>query len=510
MREAERPVDDRTTERQDGRTGNCPPARVDRSQSVHSSDEAGQLRGSEGTQEDGCVMKTPRDIPSTVPMPAQQPAAAQQDGEVRGRWSWAEPAVWTDRMLTALESDKGVKGGVWFRLIDKVWSERNLFASVDKVAANRGAPGIDRVTIEEFERHREANVAKISEALRSGSYEPQAIRRTYIPKPGSTEQRPLGIPTVRDRVTQGAVRHVLEPIFEKEFATHSYGFRPGRGCKDALRRVDELLKQGYGYVVDADLKSYFDTIPHDRLLSRLRERIADGRMLGLIETFLKAGVMDGLEKWEPEAGAPQGAVLSPLLSNIYLNPLDHRMAAQGIEMVRYADDFVILCRSRTEAEQALTVVRQWCEAEGLTLHPTKTKIVDVRTEGFDFLGYRFATTRQGKLARWPRKKSLDKLKDTLRVKTKRTDGRSLRCIIADVNRTLRGWFGYFKHSIGTTFPAVDSWIRGRLRSILRKRAGRRGRSRGRDHHRWPNSYFAEHGYYSLVSAHAAARRPHRG
>ena len=219
---------------------------------------------------------------------------------------------------------------------------------------------------------------------------------------------------MRDRVVQGAVRHVIEPIFEKEFAAHSYGFRPGRGCKDALRRVDQLLKQGYVYVVDIDLKSYFDTIPHDRLMGRLRERIADGRMLGLIESFLKAGIMDGLTEWEPEAGAPQGAVLSPLLSNIYLNPLDHQLAAQGFEMVRYADDFVILCRSQAEAEQALALVRQWCDAAGLVVHPTKTRIVDIRLEGFDFLGYHFQTTRRGILTRWPRKKSLAKLKDTLR------------------------------------------------------------------------------------------------
>src|SRR5712691_1673337 len=227
--------------------------------------------------------------------PSSVPATAQQDGEVRKRWLWAEPAVWTERMLSAL--DEGVQGDVWFRLIDKVWSERNLRASYNKVAANRGAPGVDHVTVEEFGRHLEANVAKLTAALRDGSYEPQAIRRVNIPKPGSHEQRPLGIPTVRDRVVQGAVRHVIEPIFEKEFATHSYGFRPGRGCKDALRRVDELLKSGYVYVVDAGLKSYFDTIPHERLMGRLRERIADRRILGLIAAFLKAGIMDGLKEW---------------------------------------------------------------------------------------------------------------------------------------------------------------------------------------------------------------------
>jgi RNA-directed DNA polymerase len=445
-------------------------------------------------------MTTPREE-----RPTAVPETATQGGEVLDRWSWTERVVWTERMLTALE--EGVKGDVWFSLIDKVWSERNLRASCGKVAANGGAPGVDHVTVEEFERDLDANVAKLMAGLREGSYEPQAIRRVHIPKPGSSEQRPLGIPTVRDRVVQGAIRHVIEPIFEKEFATHSYGFRPGRGCKDALRRVDELMKNGYVYVVDADLKSYFDTIPHERLMSRLRDRIADGRLLRLIETFLKAGLMAGLEEGEPEAGVPQGAVLSPLLSNIYLNPLDHQMAARGFEMVRYADDFVILCRTQAEADQALSQVRQWCEAEGLKVHPDKTRIVDVRQEGFDFLGYHFVTTRRGVLTRWPRKKSLGKLKDTIRAKTKRTSGRALRWIVADVNRTLRGWFGYFQHSHCTTFADVDRWVRGRLRSILRQRAGRCGRGRGRDHQRWPHGYFAAHGYYSLQAAYAAVCHP---
>jgi RNA-directed DNA polymerase len=411
-------------------------------------------------------------------------------------------------MLTALE--QGVKGGVWFSLIDKVFAERNLRAAAAKVAVNRGAAGIDHVSVEAFVNDLDANVVKLAAALRDGSYEPQAIRRVYIPKPGSTEQRPLGIPTVRDRVVQAAVRHVLEPIFEKEFAEHSYGFRPQRGCKDALRRVDALLRQGYVYVVDADLKSFFDTIPHGRLLNRVRERIADQRLLRLVESFLRAGILDGQQEWEPEAGAPQGAVLSPLLSNIYLNPLDHLLAVKGFQMVRYADDFVILCRSQAEAEQALTLVRQWCAAEELQLHPTKTHIVDIRIAGFDFLGYHFATTQRGRLTRWPRTKSLHKLKDTLRAKTQRTNGDSLAFIIADVNRTLQGWFEYFKHSCRSPLRAVDGWVRMRLRSILRKRAGRTGRGQGSDHWRWPNAYFAAQGYFSLATAHAAARQSPRG
>lgn len=427
--------------------------------------------------------------------PARVPTTAKQAGEVRVRWAWAEPSVWTDRMLTALE--QGVKGGIWFSLIDKVYAPANLFASYAKVAANGGAAGVDHVSVEDFTKQLARNLEKLAAQLQDGVYRPQSVRRVNIPKPGSKETRPLGIPTVRDRVAQGVLRHVLEPIFERQFAQHSYGFRPGRGCKDALRRVDRLLKQGYHYVVDVDLKSYFDTIPHDKLLDEVRKYIGDGRMLALIEAFLKAEILDGLRHWTPESGAPQGAVLSPLLSNLYLNELDHQMARSGYEMTRYADDLVIQCRSREEAERALAMVQAWTAQAGLTLHPTKTKIVDAQTEGFDFLGYRFVKHR-----RFPRRKSLAKFRDAIRAKTPRTSGRSLTMIIADVNRTVRGWFEYFQHSYRTTFPELDGWIRMRLRSILRKRQGRSGRGRGADHHRWPNSYFTEQGLFNLTMAHA--------
>jgi RNA-directed DNA polymerase len=353
------------------------------------------------------------------------------------------------------------------------------------------------VTVKMFADRLEANLKKLSEELRSGRYRPQQIRRHYIPKPGSKEKRPLGIPTVRDRVVQTALLNVLEPIFERDFAEHSYGFRPGRGCKDGLRRVDQLLKAGYTYIVDADLKSYFDTIPHDRLLALVAQKVSDGRVLSLIESFLKQGVLDGLREWTPEEGSPQGGCISPLLSNIYLNPLDHLMAEQGFEMVRYADDFVILCRSPEEAARALAVVQQWTAEAGLKLHPEKTKIVDATMVSFDFLGYRFV-----KGLRLPRPKSMQKLKDAIRAKTKRTSGKSLPAIILNLTPTLRGWFEYFKHSQKTTFRELDGWIRMRLRSILRKRRGRKGRGRGADHQRWPNAFFAKHGLYSLTAARA--------
>jgi RNA-directed DNA polymerase len=310
-----------------------------------------------------------------------------------------------------------------------------------------------------------------------------------------------GVPAVRDRIVQGAIRNVMEPIFEQIFAEHSYGFRPERGCKDALRRVDGLLREGQIWVVDVDFRAYFDTIPHDKLMARVRELISDGRLLGLLWKYLKAGVMDGLKGWEPtEQGTPQGAVISPLLANLYLNPLDHLMVAKGYAMTRYADDFVVQCRSKAEAEAALALIQQWAQEHGLTVHPTKTRIVDANEKGgFDFLGYHFERGMK-----WPRQKSMDKFKDKIRNKTRRTQGKSMGEIITSLNPTLRGWFEYFKHSHWTTFRDVDGWIRGRLRSILRKHQGKRGRGRGSDHQKWPKAYFDKLGYFSLVKARSLA------
>jgi RNA-directed DNA polymerase len=447
----------------------------------------------DGREVEGVETTTTEDTAATV-----QPAtAAMQAAEIQARWAWVEPAVWNARMLTALEN--GVKGGKWFSLIDKVYALENLRAAFMKVKANAGAAGVDRQTIEMFESHLEANLEKLSQELGDGNYRPQPVRRKWIPKPGKPgEKRPLGIPTVRDRVAQAAVRNVIEPIYEKDFAAHSYGFRPGKGCKQALRRVSELLEQGYTWVVDADLKSYFDTIPHQELMERVRQKVSDGRVLGLIQAYLQQPIMDELEQWTPEGGTPQGAVLSPLLSNIYLDPLDHRMAGEGHEMVRYADDFVIVCRSEQEALRALAKVQQWVQTVGLKLHPEKTRIAAASgEEGFEFLGYHF----KGGM-RFPRKKSIGKLHDTLGRKTRRTKGVSLSVIIEDVNRTLRGWFEYFQHAHRNSFPGIDGWVRMRLRSILRKRQKRKGRGRGSDNQRWPNAYFTQQGLYSLTAARA--------
>jgi RNA-directed DNA polymerase len=428
---------------------------------------------------------------------------AKQARETRGRWSWVEPSVWTERMLTALEV--GVKGGKWYSLIDKVSSLRNLESAFLQVKRNKGSAGVDRVTIRMCEAHLEENLKRLAESLKEGSYRPQAIRRVWIEKLGSREKRPLGIPTVRDRVVQTALRNVLEPIFERDFAAQSYGFRPERGAKDALRRVDELLKAGYVHVVDADFQSYYDTIPRQPLLDQVRSKVADSKVLDLLEAYLEQEVVESAKHWTPEEGTPQGAVISPLLSNIYLDALDHQMAQHGYAMVRYADDLVILCRSESEAQRALAEVKEWTAAAGLRLHPAKTRIVDATPRGgFDFLGYHFERGY-----RWPSRKSLRKFQDKIRAKTKRTHGHSLQRTIVELAPIQRGWFEYFKHSHWPTFRDLDSWIRMRFRSMLRHRQGRKGRGRGKDHHRWPNAFFAELGLFSFTTAYAQARQSSR-
>jgi RNA-directed DNA polymerase len=361
---------------------------------------------------------------------------------------------------------------------------------------------VDQITVARFECDLNRRLERLAEELRQGNYRPQAIRRAWIPKPGRRELRPLGIPTVRDRVVQTALRAVLEPIFERKFAAHSYGFRPGRSCKDALRRVDALLKEGATWVVDADLKSYFDSIPHAGLMERVRESIADGRVLDLLESYLQQRIMDAGKEWTPDEGSPQGAVISPLLANVYLNPLDHYMEQRGYEMVRYADDFVILCRSREQAQSALEEVQRWTAQAGLTLHPEKTRLVNASEESFTFLGYTFL-----KAWHWPSDKSVQKLKETLRPLTRRTRGESLQVIIANVNRVLRGWFEYFKHGGKNRRKGLDQWLRERLRSLLRKRAKRKGMASGREHVEWPNRFFTAQGLRSLLRNPRTARQP---
>jgi RNA-directed DNA polymerase len=429
---------------------------------------------------------------------------AKQGREVPQKWTWTEASVWTERMLATLE--RGIKGGKWFSLIDKVWRMENLQSATEQVLRNKGGAGVDGQTCEQYRKKAPERLVRLQEQIKTGSYTPPPVKRVWIPKLGSKELRPLGIPTVEDRVVQTAVRNVIEPIFENIFAEHSYGFRPGRGAKDALRRVDQLLKAGKVWVLDVDFKGYFDSIPQDQLLAAVANHITDGALLDLLGKMLRQGVMESGKDWKPTGtGTPQGAVVSPLLANIYLNPLDHLMVQLGREVVRYADDLVILCDTQEEAQETLETLRRWAVEAGLTLHPTKTRTVDASQKGgFDFLGYHFERGH-----RWPRQKSINKLRDTIREKTRKLDSRPMETIVEDVNRTLKGWFGYFRHSVKYVFKKQDQWVRQRLRSILRKRHKLQGRARGRDHQRWPNAYFAELGLISLALARAKASRSQR-
>lgn len=417
-------------------------------------------------------------------------------GDIALRWKWVERSVWTDRMLVALE--RGVKGGRWYSLMDKVWSETNLMSSWLAVSANDGAAGVDRQSIAAFRAHRDEELQRIGQELRSDRYERQPARRVWIDKPGSKEKRPLGIPCVRDRVAEGAVRQVIEPIFEREFAEHSYGFRPGHSAKQAVGRVEGLLQAGYTWVVDADLKGYFDSIPHEPLLRLLEQRVSDRRLLRLIQQSLGAGVMQEMDGWEPsEQGTPQGGVLSPLLANVYLNPLDHLMAQSGYEMTRYADDFVIQCRSQAEAEAVLAAVRDWTTQAGLRLHPEKTRIVDATQRGgFEFLGWHFERGYQ-----WPRDKSQAKLRERVRQLTPRTSGKSLEEIVSRLNRSLKGWRAYFDHGVRNVYEGLDQTVRRRLRQLLLKRRGKQGKPQGRVNYRWPNAYFDQLGLWRLARVH---------
>ena len=441
--------------------------------------------------------------------PATVAAAPTQAGETTQRkvtLSLGSSAVWTERMLDTLE--RGIKGGQWYSLIDKVWDEKHLLLAAWSVIRKDGAAGVDGQGCALLEAHLSQTVGELSRLLKAERYAPRPVKRVWIDKLGSSEKRPLGIPTVREQAGPAptalrAQRMGSRPrLVERDFAEHSYGFRPGRNAQQAIARVETLLAQGQVWVVDADLKGYFDSIPQDKLLEAVRKKIADGRILRLLEKYLSQGVLESGKDWQPTGqGTPQGAVISPLLANIYLDPLDQQMAGRGRAMIRYADDFIILCRSQAEAQEALAEVAAWVNEAGLMLHPQKTRIVDAsQPGGFDFLGWHFERGWK-----WPREKSVERFKEALREQTMRTDGRSLPMIIGGLNRRLRGWSGYFAGGHGDLYTRVDQWLRMRLRSLLRKRERRKGRGRGLDHQRYPNVYFAELGLISLNALTRAKR-----
>ncbi|MBB4827144.1 group II intron reverse transcriptase/maturase [Sporosarcina luteola] len=351
----------------------------------------------------------------------------------------------------------------WYSLYDKVWAYSNLETAFYDVKKNRGAHGVDNITIKEYEKELEHNLRMLQNSLRDKTYRARPVRRVYIPKADGT-RRPLGIPTVQDRIVQAAVKRKLEPIFEKKFLPCSFGFRPERSPHMAIEKIRKDLMDGYTYVIDADIKTYFDTISHERLVELIREEMVDGSVLSLIKQFLQSGILEDGVYYESKSGSPQGGVISPLLANIYLHPLDALMTERNHRITRYADDFVICCKSRKGAERVLKSVKKILEGDlGLVVHPTKTKIVDNLTEPFTFLGYTF---KMG-YYHTPSDPAVQKFKEKVKEVTKRNQTVDLEEFIKHrMNPIVRGWGRYF--GIGFSkglFQDLDSWIRRRLRMM---------------------------------------------
>jgi len=354
----------------------------------------------------------------------------------------------------------------WFSLIDKVYSLPNLLESWYEVKANKGAGGVDKESIEEFEGNLNQNLKELHRLLKERRYIPSPVRGVLIPKSSSGDLRPLGIPTVRDRVVQQAIKRIIEPIFERKFKDVSYGYRPERGAREAIQKCKEYIASGYRWVVDADIVSFFDTVDHKLLMKALNEEIADGTLLDLIERFLKSGVMkDGRLKATHE-GVPQGGVISPLLANIYLHCFDSVMVERGYRLVRYCDDFVIFTKLRRKAERALQVTREILEDKlKLKLHPQKARIAHAFFDGFEFLGCLF---KSGYIR--PKDKSIESFKDKVRHVTRRQQPKKLDMIIERLNPVVRGWGNYFRYgNVNKLYQRLDEWMRMRLRSFLEKK-----------------------------------------
>lgn len=354
-------------------------------------------------------------------------------------------------------------------LIDKVYRWSNLTSAWRKVKSNKGAGGVDKVSIEQFERRKGTYFQELYEQLKGDKYYPLPVRRVYIPKPDG-RKRPLGIPTIRDRVVQQALLNKLEPIFEKKFHNSSFGYRPGKSPHLAMRRIWKELRNGNRWVVEVDIRHFFDTIDHERLIDFVAEEVADGRVLELIRRFLKAKVSEDYTLIDVICGTPQGGVISPLLANVYLHKFDVRMAESGYRVTRFADDLVVICRTKKEAELALEKARQVLENKlGLELHPTKTRIVHI-SRGFEFLGYLVKLGSRGTLFALPSDSSIENFKDKVRKITQRKNPIKLPDMIKELNPVLRGWGNYYREAhVKRLFHRFDGWIQRRVWSFKAKR-----------------------------------------
>jgi len=372
-------------------------------------------------------------------------------------------------------------------LIDKVYRWDNLYRAWRRVRRNKGVHGLDRVTIRMFEADLDKHLREIQRKLMEKRYTPSPVRRVYIPKPAQPrKRRPLGIPIVADRIVQQAIFQIVDPLFDHTMSDRSFGFRKGRKAHDAITALISDAKEGYRFVVDADIASFFDEIDHDVVMSCVRARIADGRVLDLFEAFLKAGVSEDGQVSVPTRGVPQGGVISPWLSNLVLDHLDQAIEKQGWRYARYADDFVVLCRSSTEAQRALEVVKEVLGTLKLSLHETKTRLADFEG-GFEFLGFSFRHYRLG-----IRESSIKRFKDRVRSLTRRQQGRNVDAVIADLNPVLRGWVAYFGVAqVTLVLRYLDSWIRMRMRSFKFKRRC------NHDNWRLPNKRLKRWGLLSL-------------